>query len=390
MFMDYLMLKSVIMAICAVAALSAQTEPPAIAGQGYELVFHEDFSDPETAIDINNTKQPGFSFYPFTFLGIGPLPPEELQVENGALTISEDNSGWNAGLCTAYPADNEHGYSGTFFSGGAYFEATISFPINISSSGWPAFWTNSVEHYVQKGESQWPGQEDGYEHYMEMDFMEYMAGRWGLPDDVYQGGFLDWYGKWPDLTYIGNNGTGGGSSNVIDVPEGTDFNTPHTYGCEWVPCNPETGDPGYLQMCFDGERTTSKVTWSELPGDKQPPPQSPWMFGIVDEGDHYPIILGTGDGWPMTVYDVQVWQKSATSPVRRAPSHDEKKGNGTMVVQSPQSPAVLYDLQGRRIGSFPQETDPKTTDRLLRPGVYISVQKGNDTGHRGGAKLEIR
>lgn len=272
--------------------------PATAADAGYTCrTFYEPFDDISKAIDVNNTKAPGYSFYPFTFLGRHALDPSDFVVENGAFELAADNSGFGAAVITAHPAENSEGWEGTVFGGGAYFEATLSFdPANSDGSfPWPAWWADPIEGLADKGADQWPGQDPGYTHAVELDFFEY--------DHVnaYGTAFHEWYGpNGPNKKKVTKGGMVG--------PRGTTWTEPHKYGCLWIPYDEATDTPGSLEMWFDGTPQMPHVTWTAPPANAVPPPSDPWIFAQTDQG-HYALMLGTGNGQPITVYEVQVWQK---------------------------------------------------------------------------------
>jgi hypothetical protein len=290
------------------------TPPPGAAAGGYlHRVFYEPFDDPATAVDVNDTKAPGYSFYPFTFFGAHALPASLLKVAGGTLTLGGDTSGYGAGVTTAHPATNSQGWDGVVFGGGAYFEATFSFEPANSDGGfpWPAWWTDPIEGLAARGANQWPGQAVGFEHSVELDFFEYDTW-WWKGANTYGGAVHEWYGERTDAGgYQQVNNGGGGSAfdnALITVPSPPTWASLHKYGCLWVPYNSATpATPGYVQMWFDGVATTDKVTWIGTPGSP-PPGTAPWTFSQTDQ-EHYAPILGTGPGQPVVFDEVQVWQK---------------------------------------------------------------------------------
>jgi hypothetical protein len=206
---------------------------------------------------------------------------------------------------------------GTAFGGGGYFEATFKFDpqdiIKNRFNGWPAWWSMAIEHMANLDTRQWPGQQKGYEHFIEADFFEYdledYAGRGKL--NYFGGALHDWFGLPSSEPY--SHVTVPHSVVVRAVPIDTDFTQYHRYGFLWVPAT-ATRD-GYAEYYFDGERVGRRVAWSQST-NQAPPPNPPWMFSVIDR-NHLVLILGTGVNEPMTVLSVNVWQVSDDHNMRR-------------------------------------------------------------------------
>ncbi len=228
----------------------------------------------------------------------------------------------NGQVASANSATNADKFEGVAFGGGAYFEATLKFDgwqnqssnPTSTSTGWPSFWSMSIEHLAQNGTDQWPGQPNGYEHFGEIDFLEYDLAYAQKTNDVYNGSIHDFHGVYKQTcapsSYceIQNRY----STKIKKVPANTDFSAYHTYGLLWVPAT-ATAD-GYAQWYFDGEEVGRAITW-ELFGNQSPASTPADMnYGIVDL-QHLVVILGTGSRYPMTVSAVSVWQKSADGNV---------------------------------------------------------------------------
>src|ERR1700720_4049275 len=60
-------------------------DPANPAASGYALVFDDEFNSAST-IDVNNTKAPGFKWYPGNFFG-GATPASYIQVSGGELQL---------------------------------------------------------------------------------------------------------------------------------------------------------------------------------------------------------------------------------------------------------------------------------------------------------------
>lgn len=295
---------TIIAALGRPAASQAQTfnaEDPA--SSGYALKFDDEFNNP-ASIDINATNKPGFKWYPRTFYRSHPTEPADISVANGVLTLNGPTAD-NGSLGTAAPGPKAGAYVGSVFGGGGYFEASIAFDKTLidKSHGFPAFWSMAVEHMAFNGKSQWPGQDEGFEHFIEIDFFE--ADTFDKDEDSYSGAVHDWYGKWTKQTGIPGNLTN--RNYIIHVPHHTDFKKFHRYGCLVVPSSEANNWCGYIQYFFDGLPTSDIVTWSggHLPGT--PPPTGDDRFAIADTA-HLNVLLGCGAGDSMRVKYVRVWQ----------------------------------------------------------------------------------
>ncbi|MBT3464477.1 PGF-pre-PGF domain-containing protein [archaeon] len=301
------------------------TDPPAyVLEVGYDnLTFFDDFDSNDT-IDFDLSGAEGFNWYPQDFFGSPTTPSNEIQISESEslLTLHGDNF---SKINSAVYGDGPLKVVGHTFSGGGYFEANISFDIalyNSSQRGGPAFWSMAAEHMGSDSpeDAQWPGQEDWYKHFIEVDFLEYFVGHPQGPD-TYHASIIDWYGFYddsvecPGIGLCDSNNMEVDSSdflnNIVEVPTDTNFNQSHTYGALWVPSL--DGEFGYVQFYFDGEPTTSNVTWVGSPQNKDPPPGpgTPWTFSIIDQ-NHLVISLYTGGGIPMSVDWVRVFQSSET------------------------------------------------------------------------------
>ena len=82
-------------------------------------------------------------------------------------------------------------YVGNAFGGGGYFEAELFFnPAWAGPTNWPAWWLMSAEKLAADFGDQWPGQVTGYNHFMEVDTMEFFAGS----SRSYNSTLIDWWG----------------------------------------------------------------------------------------------------------------------------------------------------------------------------------------------------
>jgi hypothetical protein len=294
------------------------------------LVFEEEF-DSETALDLQDTKNPGFSFYRARPFGWPPAAMDGISIEGGILTLQEAVSYANLQISTIAGRDDNGSWTGFFAdfeNGGFYFEAAIAFdPFyldnNPDTEGCPAFWAMSAEHL-------YPYESPPYELF-ENDFMEYNPSWINGRKDCYFHALHHW-----QVPASGANEITSYPAPVIDVPEQTDWNSFNVFGVLWMPGQA-------IESYLNGELTRS-VSFDDFPH--------------MSTGDqhHFPVILGSGQ-WPMRVDWVRVWQydssmvATAIHPPFAAPV-------------SRRQPDFIADLLGRQI-------DLKASSRC---GAYITVR----------------
>lgn len=311
----------------------AASAPPQAATVGYtQNTFSSTFTND---IDLNNTRAPGYHWYLNKFFGWPPTQPSSLHFNSdGSLTLTSGGSTANFAISSAAdsgkPAPND--WVGTAFGGGGYFEAEFkfdpSFVMKPGAVGFPAWWLGALEHAHRTPHgAQWKGQVPGFEHYIEVDIFEYNQWK-NHPFNVYSGAVHDWYGihnqTCPGKAYCdatNYNNTTRFSNYLISTPTNTDFRQYHKYGVLWVPATKTS--QGYLQYYFDGKPTNDRVSWSLYDEQAHRPlmlqtasQSTPWVFGILDR-QHLILILGTGNGQPMTIKDVNVWQKNADQNLKQ-------------------------------------------------------------------------
>ena len=145
---------------------------PARAFNIAERTFFDDF-DSISTIDVNDTKAPGFKWYP-SFLwptyedrGWSSLEdhtqPDQYTVHDSMLTLLRDNSGQNYNLATAC-WDLGSSHVGQTFTGPAYFEARIRWgaPDDPGNYGCPTFWMFALEFVMLPNFWSISGDPDGY------------------------------------------------------------------------------------------------------------------------------------------------------------------------------------------------------------------------------------
>ncbi len=174
---------------------SGQLQQPAFnaknpAASGYKLIFHDDFTSPST-IDIHDTRKEGFKMV------YGKIPLGRSFVARAGHARSK----W-PGTQWTNSYGNVHlrrpSMIGKAWGGTLYFEAMMDLnPTHVFS--WrgqgPAFWGLSWPWSNRAAQA--PNMDKGYEHYGELDFMEYgFANKPGSAPDLrhYSQSVHDWYG----------------------------------------------------------------------------------------------------------------------------------------------------------------------------------------------------
>ncbi|MBC7330572.1 glycoside hydrolase family 97 catalytic domain-containing protein [bacterium] len=259
--------------------ISDERLPPPAEKAGYtKLVFWDDFNSIDT-IDIKATGAPGYKWYIDLPWGFPPTSAERIKVQNSMLKI--DAGRWNWGI-SSYSVK---GKTGRVFRFG-YFEAKIRFDQALAekSSGWPSFWSLSLEHCF--GDPT---------HWNELDFFE----AFHAPYQKYDGAF---YGTIHDcaqdskIHYQNSN-------NRVEVP-GINWNEWHIIGCLW--------QPGCVIWFLDNKPLIiQRYSPDSLPDPPQvsgTSSQAPMgTFSIIDKQRNL-IILGSGENWPLYVDWVRVYQ----------------------------------------------------------------------------------
>jgi hypothetical protein len=274
--------------------------PPApAAGAGYQnLVFEDDFTTTDT-IATSATAAAGFKWY-WSF--DGNAQPWSVQPTATAATIANGNTGGGSNASPAggvltltgpgepndalitVPGGALNNAQATLPAAGqgnwahAYFEAYIQFRIDGNSStqpssGWPAFWSWSVQGLRGFG---FGGSSLTVPNYSEIDFME----TYGTIFNNQPGNWTATMHQWP-----ANASSDGNTQHTDDEW--------HTYGCLWTSTGAGTGQ---VKFYFDGTQVDQTVDSGT--GQTQFSLEAMSQF----------IVLGTGKGWDMNVDWVRVWQ----------------------------------------------------------------------------------
>ena len=281
--------------------------PPAqAAAAGFHTLVFNQGGDAGWNIDTNHTGDAGYAWYESG--GFYGASDAVTSVSNGVLTLISNSMP----SATRRVVDNDAGYVGYAFGDGFYVEAELAMDAGCVAGGsgvFSAFWGLPIEkELVLSVTDDWPGQVKDYEHYVELDFMEY----WGNYTSFYT---LDWWGVYqttcPGSSYCdcGNNGgcSGVPDNGPDDVPTGTNFSDFNVYGALVVPSQANDGGTGYTQGYFNNQPTPSHDVWSAYDPSLGPPPTGKQIFAATDVG-HYYLIANTVPGCAMQMQYVRVWQ----------------------------------------------------------------------------------
>jgi hypothetical protein len=283
--------------------------PSQAAAVGYTTETFSTTRFSKSNVDFGITDAAGYQWYFSNFFGAVASSSLATINSNGSITIASLPNVYGNALLSAAHISRAPYYRGVAFGGGGYFEATLSYnaaTVN-TATGWPAWWTMSLEHLASMASEQWPGQVKGYAHFIEPDIMEADV---GLNAKAYGGAIHDWYGLYGSTacpSYC--NYVTPWNVVVRTVPASTNFNQYHRYGLLWVPAT--ATKPGSYTYYFDGVKVGPTVFYSKYAN--QPPiptARTPWTFGVIDQR-HLVLILSTGSSTPMSVESVEVWQASA-------------------------------------------------------------------------------
>jgi hypothetical protein len=222
----------------------------------------------------------GSNWTPFSYFGNDPSSIQATQNADGSVTIQDSGNNYGAQL-----------ESTEAFGGGGYFQATMAFP--SGSAGGGTFWANDIQNMVD-------GNNGG--NWVETDIAEFDDDAADQASDSYQIQYHNWYGG------AGSTAQVYGETGVANVPAGTNFAQPNTYGMLWVPATATS--QGYIKFYFNGVQVGNTITWNQYVAG-QSATQNP--FAVIDSRQ-LDLLLGTG-GSPTTVYNVQVWQSSAADDV---------------------------------------------------------------------------
>ncbi|MGI4815680.1 MAG: hypothetical protein ACRYGG_20420, partial [Janthinobacterium lividum] len=280
--------------------------PDAARAAGYSVnTFHSSLQPPSIA-GANAT--PSSQWFRTRFFSYPPLSLTSIKFDTPGLTLV-DTGYRNYGIATAGPVPGPKKWAGVAFGGGAYIEARIKFDpetVARNAKGWPSFWSMAIEHLAGLPTEQWPGQVQGFKHFIEADFFEYDLLSHGVARNYFGGTLHDWAGVYKGTCANAAFCNFQSSGVAMPMPEDTDFSQYHRYGFLWIPATESRR--GSAEFYFDGQRVGRQMKWTRFV-DQTPLPSksSAWAFGIIDL-NHLVLILGTGERQPMSVQSVDVWQ----------------------------------------------------------------------------------
>lgn len=294
-------------------------------------------------VDQNLTYVDGFQWYYYNFFGQSPITPS-LNTFNADGTITL-GGGFPSALATAGQTAGTPPFVGIAFGCGAYFTAELSFSNQIAIGGnniVPSFYSFSLEHLVYPPgapQQTWAGQTPPYDHFIEIDFLEYnrnqLVSPFSFGSEVHEYWGPSFGGLCPPAD------TGGGycwlsltvAGSGLVVPKQTDNTKYHRFAKLWIPATVST--QGSLTTYFDdiplpnGNAGIDQIFYTQFTGQAPPPgvplyydpggTSQPWAFGVVDIQHQVPILLAGAAkpgstnpaGNTMTVRSVDVWQNSS-------------------------------------------------------------------------------
>jgi hypothetical protein len=254
----------------------------------------------------------GSSWLPCNFYGLNQPSDYATQDVGGTLYLSGASAdSYGATVCSATPdSTNPHGWSGTAFGGGGYFEAVFSFTgaATIEYEDALAFWANDIEEMSQGYDTSWEGMASNYQDWIEVDIMEFDASTL----TQYGTSLHNWYGV-------------AGAGTKTDLPVGSpaqaanNWSNMNKYGMLWVPATATT--QGYIKFFYNDVQVGTTGYWNQYDIANPPPPNasstgsSPLSAGSVLDLRHLALILGTNSQAPMTVQSVSVWQASSANNI---------------------------------------------------------------------------
>ena len=261
-------------------------------------------------IDVNNTQQNGFDWYPQSITtAYLPTPVAALMHDgtgtnilgDGGLTGGPTNTG--KALQTMGHSSAASGYTGTPVTGSFYAEIEMKFnptqPPNQGGGNCPAFWNIGYEHYLYSSPQQF------LYPYVELDFFEYYTTnnpRFNILEYTWNGGSP---GITCDISYQQSLATLG---NPV-------FSNYNTYGILFLTSS-DNGGTGLLNFYLNNNLVNSctysasgSPTCTQTGGSGCP-------NGAISELDteQFVFMIGTGyyspTPWPVQIRNFHLWQKA--------------------------------------------------------------------------------
>jgi len=265
-------------------------------------------------VDTAGSNAPGFMLYLQNWFGNASNPVANTINADGSITNAGQASGGGTLVSGAVITSSPY-FRGMLFGGGGYFCATFklsSTEIN-NANGWPSYYLFSGNHirsfHGGNALDQWTGTAGGYEHFPEIDVIEYFGSSYGNNRTLH-----DWHGVF-NATCVGHSYCNDQSDAAY--PMGVNSFTHYHNYCElWVPATASTN--GFVKDYYDGAQQGSALTWTQYTGgESQPPPPSdqPWLYGILDR-DWMDIAIGGSSDSSTQILSIQVWQASGANNLR--------------------------------------------------------------------------
>lgn len=299
---------------CSASQVSQAQEasvPPGARAAGYlrQTFRSEGFNT--KSVDQGQSYRPGYHWYHWNFFG--PPIAASGNVLNPDGTASLTRGYANGNLVSAARTPDGKSWHGVAFGGGFYAEAELAFDAQgvDTDKGWPAWWSMALEHMIQDGSSHWAGRERDYEHFAELDFMEYLHGRTDV--DSYGATFHDWYGQYNRTCPGFCDRRPPDQDAKVKAPQGTDWSRFHRYAVRVIPAT--SVSLGQIDFYMDDKRVGQKFTYRPLLPESGSAAGWAKTAGIIDQ-QHMVLVLGAG-ATPLRVRSVRVWQASSAGNLTR-------------------------------------------------------------------------
>jgi hypothetical protein len=283
---------------------------PLVAEQwGYNrLTLATTFAD-TSSIDINNTKAAGFTWYinnAFNniangggnawsfFVNYRSTDPSSFTISNGALSIDWPGEALNTCVWISGSTIN-----GQTFTGGFYIDMVLAIdPAHAPGTiGWPSFWLAPVELLN--------GSLTG--NFTELDGIEaFPGGSDSLCDS--KCAFIVTNHYWQGLDHTNDNEDSVDLTSNILAASGTwkpaEF---HHYSLLWVPTT-LNGGTGFIANYIDGENVNLQRYFQNATPSAAFRPNNPAGAMFEMENMHFCLMIDAGQGFPVQVKSVTVWQ----------------------------------------------------------------------------------
>lgn len=305
----------------AATPLCAPPEDALAAGYGQKTFFSTFDKD----IDLDHRLDGSFNWYLNKWFHYpATAKADVVPLDGGGVEISDRLKRSNYSIATAAPTNREGTeWVGKVFGGGGYFEAELAFDptkiVSDDSTTFPAWWMLAIEHMASFPSVFWPGQEEGFRHFSEIDIFEYNDWHVNPRLDTYRSSLHDWFGVFKKTCSAGFcDATNFNPTRLKDFvrrpPIGFSFADYHRYGALWRPAT--SSSLGQMVFYLDGKPIGKSFQWTEFAGQTPPGRMVDWAHAIMDR-QHFALILGTGGGKSFKTRCVGVWQKDDDHNITR-------------------------------------------------------------------------